>query len=269
MLNKIKVIGMFLGKKQPENKIDNVNSISQETENETDTSSSKFEAEERNNKEPWFRFGLLAFAPSGSKFTLRCIAQGEVAERIQKEVSQEEVIEVRGYLRNKRVGLEIVIKIAEFNKTGLTFAEFTKLVEKKETKDFNQVRLLGKIITDLQSSKNKFGREKLSFKLAVPREKVEFPLYFCRVNEKELIPEFKKKLKKGDIIILEGFLQTQKTEKVVEGETKIEKFSSVNCYGFTFLDSDSVNIFSPLDNLTRVLKEVKGIDFDSEPEIEA
>ena len=105
----------------------------------------------------------------------------------------------------------------------------------------------------------------MPFKLAVPREGIKLPLFFCRVNEEELIPQFKEKLKKGDIILLEGFLQTQKVEVVKDGETTFEKVSSINCYGFTFLDSDSVNIFSPLDNLTRVAaKEIRKIDFGSD-----
>jgi single-stranded DNA-binding protein len=105
--------------------------------------------------------------------------------------------------------------------------------------------------------------------LAVPREGVRLPLFFCRVNEKDLITEFKEKLKKGDIIILEGFLQTQKVEKIVEGQIKIERVSSINCYGFTFLDSDSVNIFSPLNKLTQVVKEVRKIEFGPENKAKA
>jgi hypothetical protein len=51
MLNKIKVIGMFLKKEQPENKIDNVNSASQEAEKEVGQGSSKLETEEENNRD--------------------------------------------------------------------------------------------------------------------------------------------------------------------------------------------------------------------------
>jgi hypothetical protein len=53
MLNKIKVIGIFLKKEQPENKVDNVNSASQGAEKEADQELSKFEAfeAEEENKE--------------------------------------------------------------------------------------------------------------------------------------------------------------------------------------------------------------------------
>ena len=142
----------------------------------------------------------------------------------------------------------------EFSKTDLSF-------EKIDKNSSNQVRLLGKIINDLIPRKNEKGEEYLSFKLAVPREGVRLPLFFCRVNEEELIYEVREKLKKGDIILLEGFLQTQKIEKKREDKVEIGRVSSVNCYGFIFLDSDSVNIFSPLDHLTRVAKEVSKIDF--------
>jgi len=62
MQNKIKVIGMFLPprEKQPENKIEDVNSVSQETENEVEKLSSELEAEKINdNKEPWLSFKLM------------------------------------------------------------------------------------------------------------------------------------------------------------------------------------------------------------------
>jgi len=144
---------------------------------------------------------------------LRCIAQGEVAERIKREIIQEEVIEIRGYLRNERSGRQIIIKVVEFNRVETDFEEI-------DTNSSNQVRLLGKIITNLQSPENKPNPEILSFKLAVPREGIKSPLFFCRVNEKELIPEVNEKLKGGDIILLEGFLQTQKIEKEMGGDRR-------------------------------------------------
>jgi hypothetical protein len=148
---------------------------------------------------------------------LRCIAQGEVAERIKKEIEEEieeeKVIEVRGYLRNEKIGRQIIIRVVEFNKLALNFNEINP-------KNSNQVRLLGKIITDLQPPENKRNSEILSFKLAVPREGVISPLFFCRINEKELIPEVNEKLKKGDVVLLEGFLQTQKIVKETGGDKK-------------------------------------------------
>lgn len=52
MLNKIKVIG-FLKKEQfeNENKIEDINSTSQEAEKEVDQKPSEFEAEKENNRE--------------------------------------------------------------------------------------------------------------------------------------------------------------------------------------------------------------------------
>ena len=185
---------------------------------------------------------------------MKCIAKGEVAERIKNEISQHEVIEVQGYLRNENIGLQIKVKVVEFKKLNL---DFEKIVKSSS----NQVRLLGKIINDLRSSPNKWNEEVLSFKLAVPREGVRLPLFFCRINdqndEEPLIPKFKEKLKKGDVVLLKGFLQTKNEEAEKDGETKNVKVSSVNCYGFVFLDSDSVNVFSPLYNLTQTVKKVK------------
>ncbi|CAG8726907.1 1944_t:CDS:2, partial [Ambispora leptoticha] len=199
---------------QHENKIDDADSVSQEMMSEADKAQSKPEATEENSREPWIRFSVM----------------GEVAERIKREVIQEEVIEIRGYLRNehlrikregeagekyieKKVGRQIIIKVVEFSKLDLDF-------EKIDQDSSNQVRLLGKIITDLQDPEKKRNPEILSFKLAVPREGVKSPLFFCRINEKELISEVNKKLKGGDIILLEGFLQTQKIEEERGGDKK-------------------------------------------------
>ncbi|MEG7979137.1 MAG: single-stranded DNA-binding protein [Mollicutes bacterium UO1] len=150
----------------------------------------------------------------------------------------------------------MLIKISEFKKLDADFK-----IDKERA---NQVRLIGKIITDLQEQiTNKRNPEILSFKLAVPREGNKSPLFFCRVHGQELISEVSEKLKKGDIIFLEGFLQTKKIEEGLgeETEKKFSHISSIICRGFTYLDSDSVSVFSPLDNLTRVIKDVEEIDF--------
>src|SRR6185369_3135286 len=135
---------------------------------------------------------------------------------------------------------------------------------KVDNKHANQVRLIGKIITDLQDQRDNRNPDVLSFKLAVPREGNKSPLFFCRVHGRELITEVKEKLQKGDVILLEGFLQTKKLEKEVSDE-ETRKYppciSSIICRGFTFLDSDSVKTFSSLDNLTRVFKDVEEIDY--------
>jgi hypothetical protein len=253
MLNKIKIIGKkILPKEQNEKRNDDTASAFQETEKEIDKSQSKSETEKENAREPWFYFSILVPTPSGSLTILRCITQGEMAEKIDKV--QEEVIEVRGYLRNEKDGRQIIVRVVEFNKLNLDFDEIN-------LKESNQVRLIGKIITDLHPSEEKQNQEILSFKLASPREGVKSPLFFCRINEKELIPEFNEKLKKSDIILLEGYLQTQKIFEEKGDEKKITRISSIICYGFTLLDNDSVSVFAPLDDLTRVAKEVSKIDF--------
>jgi len=190
--------------------------------------------------------------PSASFTILRCIAHGETAERIKKEVKKDEVIEIHGYLRNEENGRQMLITAMTFSKLDISFEEI-------DQDNSNQVRLIGKIIDDLQPPKN--NPKILSFRLSVPREGIKLPCFFCRVNEKNLATEFKEKLKKHDIIILEGFLQTQKKVKKVEDKDIIERYSSIICYGFTLLDNDSVNSFGKLDNLTRVVEKVSKIDF--------
>jgi hypothetical protein len=207
MLNKIKIIGEILIREinPDEKKIDDATSVSQETAKETDESQSEYKAE-REKREPWFYFNLRVTAPSCSITDLRCLAQGKIAERITKEVQNKEVVEVKGYLRNEKNSRQIVVRVVEFNKLDLS-------VEEIDLKNSNQVRLLGKIINDLQAPENKQDLKTLSFFVSVPREGVKLPLFYCRVNEKELITEVKEKLKKGDVIILEGFLQTKKEKE--------------------------------------------------------
>ncbi|KLL04481.1 MAG: hypothetical protein MRERV_21c035 [Mycoplasmataceae bacterium RV_VA103A] len=259
MLNKIKIIGKIVNKDKElnEKKKDDMAEVS-ETMPETDESSTEAKPESKpaeKRREPFFHFNLFVPVPSGSLTVLRCISQGEIAARINKEVQEQEVIEVRGYLRNEKDSRQILVRVVEFDKLDISF-------EKISLENSNQVRLLGKIVSEWQFvSEYRQNPEVLSFKLAVPREGVRSPLFFCRINEKELVDEFNEKLQKGDVILLEGFLQTQKIVEEEEGEKKITRISSIIAYGFTLLDSDSAGIFRPLDNLTRVVKSIRKIDF--------
>jgi hypothetical protein len=148
-----------------------------------------------------------------------------------------------------------LIKVSKFIKLGVKLKEVDK-------KNSNQVRLIGKIISDFKTSEQKKNPELLEFKIEVPREKNPSPLFFCRIHG-ELINDFKQHLNKGDIIFLEGFLQSKKIEE--EGE--VFRISAVICQGFTFLDSDSANIFTPLKVFTRIFKNtVRVIDFSKPKE---
>jgi single-stranded DNA-binding protein len=236
MLNKINVIGKILINN--EKKIDNF-SISETNDRE-------------NIREPWLYFSLLVSTPSDSITVLRCVAQGEIIKKIE-DSEENDIVEVKGYLRNEKDGRQIIIKVVEFDKLSLSAEEISK-------KNPNRVRLLGKIITDLQDLESQRKSDVLSFKLAVPREGVKLPLFFCRAHDR-LISEINKNLKKGDIILLEGFLQTKKVEEAIDSEKKFSRISSIICQGFTFLDNDSVNSFSSLENLTRVFENTKKIDF--------
>jgi hypothetical protein len=273
MLNKIKIIGKFSikeKKEQDERKIDNADFASEEVANDFDKPQSKFDSEYKENRGSFLRFSVFVINPNLSETILRCVVRGEIAEMIKREIKNNDLVEVSGYLRNeylkkernsvrdneKHNSKQILIKVLEFKKLDPDF--------KVDNKHSNEVRLIGKIITDLQDQQDNRNSEVLSFKLAVPREGNESPLFFCRAHGQELITEIKEKLQKGDIILLEGFLQTKKIEKEVSSE-ETKKYpsciSSIICRGFTFLDSDSVRVFSPLDNLTHVFKDVKEIDY--------
>jgi len=88
---------------------------------------------------------------------------------------------------------------------------------------------------------------------------------------KQRIKNGKEKLNKGDVVLLEGYLQTKKIkvtseEMNNEGEKKFIRVSCIICQAFTFLDKDTVSVFSPLDKLTRIVKEVRKIDWEEEIE---
>jgi hypothetical protein len=208
------------------------------------------EKEKREKNERVFYFSLLVPNPSGSLTILRCAAQREVAEVIEKEIKQDEIIEVRGYLRNEKSGRQVLVKVVEFTKLDITLDEVDENYS-------NQVRLLGKIVTDFKVRENGRDPEVLSFRVAVPREGNNLPFFFCRVQGAGLIAEVNDKLKRNDIVLLEGFLQTK---KIVE-EEKISRISSIICQTFTLIDNDSVSIFNPLDKFTRIVGEIERIDF--------
>lgn len=235
MLNKIKIIGKVLpidAKEKAKEEIEKVESI--------------------------FYFSLLVPSPSGSLTILRCIAQGEKAEEIEGKIREGEVLEIKGYLRNEKSGRQILVKVIDFTKLDI-------IPDKIDNTQSNQVRLLGKIVTDFNNRQNESDPEVLSFRITVPREGNISPLFFCRVQG-ELISEVNNKLKKGDIILLEGFLQTKKIINEVgageEMERKFSRISSIICQAFTFLDNDSANTFNSLnDRLIRVVRKVEKIDF--------
>jgi len=233
MLNKIKIIGKVL----PINTKDK---------------------EEREKNESIFYFSLLVPTPSSSLTILRCIVQGEKAEEIEREIRTDEILEVKGYFRNEKEksSRQVLVRVIDFTKLDITLDEI-------DNTQSNQVRLLGKIVTDFNSRQNESEPEVLSFHIAVPREGNMFPLFFCRVQG-ELISEVNNKLKKGDIILLEGFLQTKKIVEMGAGEEMERRFSrisSIICQAFTFLDNDSAILFNPLDKLTRIEGKVEKIDF--------
>jgi len=239
MLNKIKIVGKILSVEV------------------------KVKEEEEKN-ESIFYFSLLVPSPSGSLTILRCVAQGETAKSIEKEIKQDEILEVKGYLRNERLGRQVLIKVVEFTKLDTT-------LDKVDENSSNQLRLLGKIVTDFQVRKGEEDLEVLSFRIVVPREGNNLPFFFCRIQGKKLINEVSSKLKKNDIVLLEGFLQTKKImeeRKNSESEKKISRISSIICQKFVLLDSDSVKIFNPLDQFTRIVGKIEKIDFSKPKEKE-
>jgi hypothetical protein len=114
-------------------------------------------------------FSLLVNNPNGVQTVLRCHANGEIATKIEAEVREEEILEVRGYLRREREGLQIVINVVDF----------TKLTKEQENSVINQARLLGEIITDPEIQKKEDGKETISFKVKVPIKENFFSLFFC------------------------------------------------------------------------------------------
>lgn len=193
-------------------------------------------------------FSLLVNNPNDVRTVLRCHARGEIATELEKEVRKEEILEVRGYLQNEKEGRQIIIRVLEFS----------KLESSDGCNFFNQAQLLGKIITDLAIKEN---NQLLSFKLEVSTKENKFNSFFCRVQG-ELVSEIVKYLKRGDVVLLEGFLQTKKinSDESIYPE-KIFRISSFICQSFFLINKVSVNNFTPLDKLVLISKETEKIDF--------
>jgi hypothetical protein len=235
-------------------------------------------------------FSLLVPNPSSSITVLRCLSQGDAADFFEKndiENENDTILEVKGYLRNEKGSRQIIVKGTEIKKLDTKFEEI-------DEKTANQVRLLGKIITNLRDPREDGGflgsgdsnDDVLSFKMVVPRENSNSssqnvpPIFFCRVQG-DLKEEFRKNLKKGDVVLVEGFLQTKKIVEdgrrmggfesnfsensgdYQEGR-KISRISSIICSGFTLIENDSASEFVPHDKLEikRISREIKKINFD-------
>ena len=206
-------------------------------------------------------FSLLVVNPNNTETLLRCHASGRTASEIEKEVEKEQLIEVRGYLRNERIkdgkkSRQIVVQVLGFN----------KLEKEEKTSDLtsNQVQLLGEIITDLTSKEDTDGKPILSFKLQTA-EGNSLGSFFCKTKG-ELAVEISKCLKKKDIILVEGFLQTR---KIVDAESiyseSVSWISLVFCNSFVLIDTAEANVFHPLNEvvgkLALVSGEIEKIDF--------
>ncbi|CAG8722865.1 33943_t:CDS:1 [Racocetra persica] len=198
-------------------------------------------------KELLIYFSLLVTNPNGVHSLLRCHTSGKAASALKEQVVADEIIEVKGYLRNEKKGRQIIIQVVEFSKL-------------EDIPDYavNQVRLLGRVISDYEMA----PKENLfSFKLEVPTKENPLNTFFCRAHD-ELATEMAKQVRKNDLILLEGFLQTKKLTSPTElYPEKITRISSLICQSFVLLDTVTVNNFYPWNNLVLISKETKKIDF--------
>ncbi|KLL02495.1 MAG: hypothetical protein MRERC_1c094 [Mycoplasmataceae bacterium RC_NB112A] len=207
-------------------------------------------------------FSLRVPTPNNSLSILRCFAQREVAESLEREVEPGNVLEIGGYLRNERENRQMLVMVVKFAKLDIRPEEI-------DSENSDKVQLVGKIVSDFPdyqySNYNPASPDVLSFKISVPREKNEAPLYFCRAQG-ELVPQIKKQLKKNDIIFLEGYLQTVKVPSEDSGkfEERNSRISSIICQGFTLLGSDSVEDLTLPEKFVRIVRPVEKIDFSKE-----
>lgn len=201
MLNKVRIIGNFLPIKK------------------------KVKKEEERTKKFLTYFNLKVINPSNAFTVLRCATHKEAIKKIiEQEVNEEEVVEIRGYLRNdiknSIKSRQIIVRVIYFNKLDIKSNDINK-------KDANQVRLIGEI-SDLQEiqkkNNNNINSLLLSFRVFVPRGKViiakeskeekdkkrDLFNFFCRIQGR-LTSDTKTQLmqlKNKDVVFLEGFLQT-------------------------------------------------------------
>ncbi|CAG8831214.1 35281_t:CDS:2, partial [Gigaspora margarita] len=117
-------------------------------------------------------FSLLVTNPNEVQTVLRCHASGKTALALQQEVSDEEIIEARGYLRNEKEGRQIIIQVVEFSK-----------LPEIPSQAVNQVRLLGRIINNCELADKE--KDVFSFKIEVPTKDNPLNTFFCRIQGDE------------------------------------------------------------------------------------
>ena len=206
-------------------------------------------------------YTMVVKTPNNSITLIRCIVkQIENIEKWNRELDDGCTVEIRGYLRNEVKGKQILVRVISWEKIDTNFEELD------ETK-CNQVRLLGKVVNDIDT---KDLEEKTNFP-STTTGVVSFKIYsqqtisngnniyFCRVNSKKKIPELNQ-IKKGFIVAVDGFLQTK---KVVNENTQTveERISSIICQSIKIIDNadPSENFFS--FNVPIITIPIEKIDF--------
>src|SRR3954447_8813065 len=104
---------------------------------------SPIEIREKEKNQSMLYFSLSVINPNGSLTIIRCLAKGEKAEEIERDVKGGEVLEIKGYLRNEKIGRQILVKVIDFTELDI-------IPDEIENTQSNQVRLLGKIVTDFK-----------------------------------------------------------------------------------------------------------------------
>src|SRR3954466_6611483 len=65
-------------------------------------------------------FSLRVPTPNNSLSIIRCFAQREIAESLERETAPGDVIEIKGYLRNERENRQMLTIVVKFTKLDIT-----------------------------------------------------------------------------------------------------------------------------------------------------
>lgn len=215
-------------------------------------------------------YNLLVKTPNGSVTLIRCVVQGENLIKWNEDFNEndlvqqdsETIVKIYGILKNEMRSRQIMVKINRWEKIEKSFEE---LEEEKS----NFVKLAGEVTEIRYSNDENRSSDIVSIKILSSSSFYrgidnKSNIFFCRINNDDHSLS-SLNLKKGDVVLIEGFLQTKKVSS--PDQEKIEdRISAVICQRIIILDSGGNLFENCLSDIKVYSVHINKIDF-SKPKL--